>query len=103
MQFSVKYPDTTSEVLLSVPHYNFNWQRAYRLAQPKHIPAGSVLRLDAAWDNSSLNKANPDPNRTVTWGEQSFDEMFFGTYRFVEARAWDRRTRLKEAKVFPPR
>jgi len=94
MRFTVRYPNTTSEVLLSVPQYDFNWQRAYWLAEPKRIPAGSVLRLDAAWDNSGLNKANPDPTRAVTWGEQSFDEMFFGTYRFVEAQAWDTQARF---------
>ena len=32
------------------------------------------------WDNSSSNKSNPNPNRDVYWGEQSFDEMLFGNY-----------------------
>lgn len=90
MRFGVRYPDRSTEILLSVPAYNFNWQRGYHLKTPKRIPAGSTLFLEATWDNSALNPANPDPTRTVTWGEQSFDEMFFGTYRYVDARAWDR-------------
>ena len=34
------------------------------------------------WDNSARNPANPDANRTVPWGEQSFDEMLFGAIRY---------------------
>ena len=34
------------------------------------------------YDNSSQNKANPDPNREVTWGEQTWDEMIFGVIRY---------------------
>ena len=85
MQFEARYPDGKSEILLSVPYYNFNWQRYYNLTKPKRLPQGTRLFLHAAWDNSSLNKANPDPNRAVRWGEQSFDEMFFGTYQYVLA------------------
>jgi hypothetical protein len=36
------------------------------------------------YDNSSQNPANPDPNRTVPWGEQSFDEMLYGVVQFRE-------------------
>jgi hypothetical protein len=33
-----------------------------------------------------LNKANPDPNRIVPWGEQTWDEMLYGVvrYRYVD-------------------
>ncbi|MCD8534676.1 MAG: cytochrome c [Verrucomicrobia bacterium] len=86
MRFRVKMPDKSEQILLSVPDYNFNWQRNYRLTDPLRIPGGSVLTVDAAWDNSPLNTANPDPSRQVGWGDQSFDEMFFATYHFtVEA------------------
>jgi hypothetical protein len=34
----------------------------------------------AAFDNSPNNLANPDPSKTVTWGEQSWDEMFLGYF-----------------------
>ena len=39
----------------------------------------------AQWDNSDRNPSNPDPSRRVGW-EQSFDEMFFGTFQFVRDR-----------------
>lgn len=83
MKYVLQYPDKTEEVLLSVPHYNFNWQRNYRLKTPKQVPAGSILTVHAAWDNSMLNPANPDPSREIGWGDQSFDEMFFATYTYT--------------------
>lgn len=83
MKYSVRYPSGESEVLLSVPAYNFNWQRNYRLVKPARIPAGSSITVVAAWDNSSLNPSNPDPSLKIGWGEQSFDEMFFATYLFT--------------------
>jgi peroxiredoxin len=84
MRYEAQYPDGTSEVLLSVPHYNFNWQRQYVLAQPKRIPAGTRLVVDAVFDNSSQNPANPDPGETVEFGEQSWDEMLFGYFLYGE-------------------
>ena len=33
-------------------------------------------------DNSTQNKANPDPNREVPWGQQTWDEMLFGVMRY---------------------
>ncbi len=86
MRFELVTPDGQRETLVSVPHYNFNWQHTYVLKQPRRVPEGSQLILHAAWDNSERNPANPDPTREVTWGEQSFDEMFFGTYQYVRDR-----------------
>ena len=74
------YPDGQTEVLLSVPHYDFNWQTSYDLQEPKFIPAGTTLIQHQWWDNSAQNKANPDPTVEVTWGDQSFEEMLFGAY-----------------------
>jgi hypothetical protein len=34
------------------------------------------------WDNSAQNPANPDPSRTVRWGDQTWDEMNAGWIRF---------------------
>ncbi len=85
MRYEAHYPDGRMETLLSVPNFNFNWQRSYSLTQPKLLPAGTRLKVYAAWDNSSLNTANPDPSKEVRWGDQSFDEMFFAMYKYTEA------------------
>lgn len=82
-RYELVYPDGRSEILLDVPHYDFNWQLWYNLKEPKLMPKGSKLVCTAHFDNSSENLSNPDPNRKVTWGEQTWDEMMFGFYSHV--------------------
>jgi len=77
MMFSVTYPDGREEILLSVPHYSFNWQVIYALEKPIEIPAGSVIRAVAHYDNSANNKFNPTPDQELPWGGQSWHEMYF--------------------------
>ena len=70
--------DGKRETLLDVPAYDFNWQTSYVLEQPLDLPKGAVIHCKAAFDNSKSNLANPDPARTVRWGDQSWDEMMIG-------------------------
>lgn len=85
-EFVAVYPDGQQETLLSVPNYDFNWQTTYDLKEPKVLPAGTKVIHTTTWDNSATNPANPDPTRTVPWGEQSWDEMLFGaiTFRYLD-------------------
>lgn len=80
--FTLIDPAGNEELLLSVPNYDFNWQRGYDFVEPKHIPAGSKLVHVTVYDNSSQNPANPDPDRAVPWGLQSHDEMLYGDFVF---------------------
>ncbi len=41
-RFTAVYPDQHEEVLLDVPHYDFNWQNAYMLAAPKRCLAEPI-------------------------------------------------------------
>jgi hypothetical protein len=86
MRFYAEYPDGKKQELINIAHYNYNWQLNYELVEPILVPAGTKIRAIAAFDNSTQNKANPDPSRAVPWGQQSWDEMFFGsvTYKFVD-------------------
>jgi peroxiredoxin len=83
--FKVIYPDNTVEELLSVPNYNFAWQPTYRMAEPRAIPAGSRVVINGAFDNSEYNLGNPDPSKRITWGSQSWDEMFIGYFAYHNA------------------
>lgn len=85
-KYTAKYPDGRSEVLLSVPNYDFNWQHRYRLRDPKPLPAGTKLECVAHFDNSIHNPANPDPTKAVRWGDQSWEEMMIGWYAVVDAK-----------------
>jgi peroxiredoxin len=78
MKMEALYPNGHREVLLSVPHYDFNWQRNYRLKEPKRMPAGTWILCSGGFDNSARNPNNPNPDIKVQWGDQSFDEMFIG-------------------------
>jgi mono/diheme cytochrome c family protein len=85
-QYVAQYPDGNKEMLLDVPEYDFNWQTTYWYKEPKILPPGSSVELAMAWDNSANNPYNPDPTRSVRFGEPTTDEMFFGFmyYAFEE-------------------
>lgn len=72
------YPDGTTEVLLDVPKYDFNWQTRYMLNEPKVIPAGTRIEVTMHFDNSDGNPYNPNPNRPVSFGGPTTDEMALG-------------------------
>jgi hypothetical protein len=82
-QYTVVYPDGRREVLLSVPHYDFNWQLRYHLKQPLTLPKGTRIECVAHFDNSPNNKFNPDPTKAVHWGEQTWDEMMIGFFTYT--------------------
>jgi mono/diheme cytochrome c family protein len=81
-KFLAKYPDGREEILINIPAYDFNWQGTWEFKEPKRIPAGTKVAFSTVYDNSTQNKANPDPKREVPWGEQTWDEMLFGVIRF---------------------
>lgn len=89
-KYELTTPDGKCETLLDIPHYDFNWQIQYQYAQPKFIPAGSKVRITAIYDNSPGNPANPDPTKTVRWGEQTYDEMMIGYIEHFTPRATDK-------------
>lgn len=78
--YEAQYADGSSEVLLNVPRYDFNWQTAYRLTEPKTLPAGTRMHAVAHYDNSEENLANPDPSSEVRWGDQTWEEMMIGYF-----------------------
>ena len=83
--FEARYPDGKHEVLLHVPRYEFEWQNVYVLAEPKRLPEGTVVFCRGRYDNSAENLSNPDPKATVTWGEQTKDEMPVGYFEVALA------------------
>jgi hypothetical protein len=81
-RYEAHYPDGSSEVLLDIPRFDFNWQTIYNLRSPKRIPRGTVVACKAVFDNSTENVFNPDASAVVRWGDQTFEEMMIG-YMFV--------------------
>jgi thiol-disulfide isomerase/thioredoxin len=97
-RFEATYPDGKTEVLLSVPHYDFNWQTSYSLTTPKLLPKGTKLVYYSSYDNSTQNKANPDPTIDVRWGEQTWEEMIYGDVRFRYVDEVNAKTKLSAAE-----
>jgi hypothetical protein len=87
MTYTARYPDGRTEVLLSVPNYDFNWQITYQLKEAKRLPKGTTIEVVAHFDNSPQNKFNPDPTKDVRWGDQTFEEMMIGFWGAVAERS----------------
>jgi hypothetical protein len=79
-EYRAIYPDGKKEVLLNVPHYDFNWQLTYDLSREKKLPKGTVIECEAHFDNSPNNRYNPDPSKEVHYGEQTWEEMMIGFF-----------------------
>jgi mono/diheme cytochrome c family protein len=77
VELKQKTPDGKEKMLISLPKYDFNWQRDYDPVEPILVKAGTKLIATWVYDNSDMNKANPDPTINVTWGEQSWQEMMY--------------------------
>ena len=75
----VVHADGSREPLLRV-NYHFHWQLSYKLADPRHLAAGTRLEARAWYDNSAKNPHNPDPTKLVRWGDQTSDEMMVGFF-----------------------
>jgi hypothetical protein len=74
-------PDGKKIELLNVPRFSFDWQLMYVLAEPVHLPAGTVVHYTATYNNSSTNQLlmrYDTPDRAVGNGERTIDEMMTG-------------------------
>jgi hypothetical protein len=78
-EYDIVHDDGSVETLLRV-NYHFHWQLSYKLAEPRELKAGTKLRAVAWYDNSKNNPHNPDPEKMVTWGDQTSQEMMVGFF-----------------------
>ena len=85
MKLSAELPDGSITELLSVPNYSYAWQPTYALEEPVNLPAGTMVHVTGTFDNSEYNPANPDPSKELTFGLQSWDEMFIGYWTYHSA------------------
>lgn len=82
-KYTLEKPDGSSQVVLDVPQYDFNWQTYYFFKTPLEIPAGGKLKSVAWYDNSASNKHNPDATKDVKWGDQTWEEMQYTGYLYT--------------------
>ncbi|MCA9060420.1 MAG: alkyl hydroperoxide reductase, partial [Planctomycetaceae bacterium] len=77
------------EPLLKVPHYDFNWQHGYELETPLPLSDITDLHFKVTFDNSEDNPFNPNPAESVTWGDQTWEEMAVVFLEVAEPRTPD--------------
>jgi hypothetical protein len=68
------YPSGESRTIFKAK-WDFNWQLGYDLSSPIPVPQGTRIVGIAHYDNSANNRFNPDPTKTIFWGQQNWDEM----------------------------
>jgi hypothetical protein len=100
MTYTLVYPDGKQETVLSVPRYDFNWQLGYNTSIK--VPKGTKLHVDAHYDNSANNKWNPNPNKTVYYGEMTWEEMMFPFFGVVIDKGVDPAKILSGGGPVPP-
>jgi hypothetical protein len=100
MTYTLIYQDGRKEIVLNVPHYDFNWQIGYNTSVK--VPKGTKLHVDAHFDNSPNNKFNPNPNKTVYYGEMTWEEMMFPFFGVVVEKDADPNKILTGQGSVPP-
>ena len=84
MKFAVEPAGGVMRDVLSIPAYNYGWQPHYHLSEALELGAGDRIHVRGAFDNSYSNPFNPDPSEEVTFGLESYDEMFTGYVTYYE-------------------
>jgi len=76
MLMTATKPDGSTMELLRIEDWDLNWQDRYFFAETIHLPAGTVVKTDLVYDNSTDNPDNPfSPPQRIRWGHESTDEM----------------------------
>jgi hypothetical protein len=79
-KYTAYYPDGSSEVLLEVPKYDFNWQTSYSFKDIKKLPKGTRVEWEIRYDNSPerAERVGFNAERAVRFGRPTTDEMDLG-------------------------
>ena len=77
MSMEAVLPNGRRQMLSHVGDFNFNWHNSYVYTDDAAplLPKGTMLKLTAWHDNTAANRANPDPDVWVGWGDRTVDEM----------------------------
>lgn len=85
MTMTARLPDGAVLNLIRIPDWDFNWQLQYLFERPIDLPEGTVIEVDATYDNSTANRNQPEGGpRPVKFGEATYDEMCYGFFGVVK-------------------
>ena len=70
------YPGGKERPLVSIRDWDFHWHERYQFKDPLRLPKGTVVKVEAYYDNSADNPKNPNsPPKLVKYGNNLTDEM----------------------------
>jgi mono/diheme cytochrome c family protein len=84
MKITATFPDGAVKPLIWIKDWNFYWQDSYVYGDPVRLPKGTLLEIEAWYDNSADNPHNPRiPPQRVLFGNNTTDEMCFALFQAV--------------------
>lgn len=88
-------PENDTINIIRINDWDFNWQGTYNFDRMKRIPAGSIIHINATYDNTTDNPFNPNnPPVTARWGEGTEDEMYLVGTSYVPYQEGDENVEL---------
>ncbi len=89
--------------LVAIKDWDFHWHERYQFRTPLRLPAGTVVRVEACYDNSADNPKNPNsPPRRVKYGNNLTDEMVSCSLEVVAGSRADLQA-IQKMREFQPR
>lgn len=78
-------PDKQEIPLIKINSWDFNWQTSYQFKELIYIPKGSLLKVEASYDNTAGNPSNPSfPPKDVSYGWNTTGEMMNLVLYYIE-------------------
>jgi hypothetical protein len=70
--------------LVGIKDWDFHWHERYQLRRPLRLPKGTMIQVEAYYDNSAGNPKNPNsPPKVVRYGNNLTDEMVSASLEVV--------------------
>jgi hypothetical protein len=78
------HPNGDTTHLIRINDWDFNWQNFFSFQKFIKLEKGTVMYVNATYDNTEKNYRNPNrPLKNVMWGESATDEMFLFYFAYV--------------------
>ncbi len=84
MRMSVTLPNGRTQDLIQIPDWDPSWQSTYYFQKRIPLPAGSVVKVVAHYNNSAHPRNPNTPPKTVSFGLGANDEMCEGFIAVVK-------------------
>ena len=86
--------------LIHIPKWQFNWQLTYPFKNMLKLPQGSIIYIQATYDNTNNNLLNPyTPPQPVFYGWGSKNEMLNLIFEFVDYKIGDENISTQPTKI----